>query len=395
SGRGSEPCSANSPSRGRSSLTGAKPPPTTGLRNFAGDAESSRLKASACTATATPGPSGRLSMVTQNGTPKQRWATPARPFIRLTRKGRRWSARHWRSMRTKSSPSLQQAPNLSRKNRPRRRRRPVPNLSLQVPPSPKPSYSVLVPRSATTARRTGMLSIGLPSLQIRELLAPQAELNRPTRARDALNEPTLLQRDDHGVDRRGRHPEAALHVGFSGRDAVEFGVVMDERQVLALRFCKGAFHVGIVDARGLLVNGSGRVKRCCCRPSPIAYSPHWHLGQAHETDLPPKHAEPNKLAWNHRRRWAAVSDKRRRPIAQHHTTNKAQAQGGRYRGASRRPGIRLRRHHRPLHRPGPRSGAALPQPGRVARKPAAGRCQIGADRGGQESLRDSQGSSCL
>jgi hypothetical protein len=40
------------------------------------------------------------------------------------------------------------------------------------------------------------------------------------------------------------------------RRAVDFGVVVDERQVLPLRFCKGAFHVGIVDARGLLVNGS-------------------------------------------------------------------------------------------------------------------------------------------
>ena len=163
------------------------------------------------------------------------------------------------------------------------------------------------------------------------------------------------------MDRRGRHVEAALHVRFNRGNAVEFGVVIDELQVLALRFCKSALHVGIVDARGLLLNGSGRVKRCCCRPSPIAYSPHWHPGQAHETDLPPKHAELNKLAWNHRRRWAAVSDKRRRPIAQRHTTNKAQAQGGRYRGASRRLGIRLRRHHRPLHRPGPRShGSARP-----------------------------------
>ena len=39
---------------------------------------------------------------------------------------------------------------------------------------------------------------------------------------------------------------------------MEFGVVVDERQVLALGFCKGAFHVSIVDLHRLLVNRSGK-----------------------------------------------------------------------------------------------------------------------------------------
>jgi hypothetical protein len=40
---------------------------------------------------------------------------------------------------------------------------------------------------------------------------------------------------------------------------VEFGIVVDERQVLALRRGIAGFHVGIVDCGGLLVNGSVRM----------------------------------------------------------------------------------------------------------------------------------------
>ena len=43
------------------------------------------------------------------------------------------------------------------------------------------------------------------------------------------------------------------------RDAVDLGKVVDGRETSALRFCKGAFHVGIVDGRGLLVNGGVRM----------------------------------------------------------------------------------------------------------------------------------------
>ena len=104
-----------------------------------------------------------------------------------------------------------------------------------------------------------MLGIGLPSLKIRKLITFQQELDRPARAGSALNEPALLKRDDHVVDGRGRHPEVALHVGFSGRDAVDFSVVVDESQVLTL--CRGiaGFHWGIVDGRSLLVNRSSRM----------------------------------------------------------------------------------------------------------------------------------------
>jgi hypothetical protein len=101
-----------------------------------------------------------------------------------------------------------------------------------------------------------MLRVALSSLQIGELITSQQELYRPACARSALDELSLLQDDDRVVDGRGRHPEVALHVRFSGRDAVEFGVVEDERQVLALRRGIAGFHPGIVDGRRLLVNGS-------------------------------------------------------------------------------------------------------------------------------------------
>ena len=112
-----------------------------------------------------------------------------------------------------------------------------------------------------------MLSIGLPSLPVRQLITSQQELDRPSCARSALDELPLLKRDDHVVDGRGRHLEVALQVGFSRRNAVEFGVVVDERQVLSLRRGIGAFHVGIVDRPGLLVNGSVRMMSLPLGPS--------------------------------------------------------------------------------------------------------------------------------
>src|SRR2546425_10356116 len=44
----------------------------------------------------------------------------------------------------------------------------------------------------------------------------------------------LLQRHDHLVHRRSRDPKIALHICFGWRLTIEFGVVINERQVLPL-----------------------------------------------------------------------------------------------------------------------------------------------------------------
>ena len=132
------------------------------------------------------------------------------------------------------------------------------------------------------------------------MIAPQQEVYRPARARSALNEPTLLQRDDHVVDRRGRHPKVALHVGFSGWDAVDFGVIVDERQVLALRRSVVAFHVGIVDGHGLLVNESVRTVLGLAARSVIGH-PVWVRARVRrfinsmEVDLVPRNSQSGAL----------------------------------------------------------------------------------------------------
>ena len=68
------------------------------------------------------------------------------------------------------------------------------------------------------------------------------------------------------------------------------------------------------------------------------------------------------------------------------------AQDHRHRRPSRRPRVRLRRHDRPLHGPGPRGRAALPEQRRVAR---TGKTPEGPDRRGEEGVRDPQGPAAL
>ena len=62
-------------------------------------------------------------------------------------------------------------------------------------------------------------------------------------ARLFVNESLLLQMGQHAVYGRGRDPEVALQIGLCRRPAVNFGVVVNEGQVLALQ-------VGIVRGRG-------------------------------------------------------------------------------------------------------------------------------------------------
>jgi hypothetical protein len=72
------------------------------------------------------------------------------------------------------------------------------------------------------------------------------------------DEPPLLQGHDPVVDRWTRNLKIALHVGLGGRNPVNLRVVINERQVLALRFRVGRFHLAIVDFHRLFVNGSVR-----------------------------------------------------------------------------------------------------------------------------------------
>ena len=100
------------------------------------------------------------------------------------------------------------------------------------------------------------------SVQIRQLVAPQPELDRPARARGARDEPALLQGDDHVVDRGRRDLEVSLHVGLGGRDTMDLRVIVDEGQVLALRVSVSEVHPRILDVRRLLVNRIARLLRC-------------------------------------------------------------------------------------------------------------------------------------
>ncbi len=58
------------------------------------------------------------------------------------------------------------------------------------------------------------------------------------------------------MDRRRRDLEVTLHVGFSRGNAVDFGVVVDESEVLPLAFGVGLVHARIVHGHCLSVNVS-------------------------------------------------------------------------------------------------------------------------------------------
>jgi hypothetical protein len=68
----------------------------------------------------------------------------------------------------------------------------------------------------------------------------------------------LVQGHDHVVDGRRQHVESALHFRFSGGHAVDFGVVVNEREVLALLVRVGAFVGEDSGPYHLLVIGSLR-----------------------------------------------------------------------------------------------------------------------------------------
>ena len=51
-----------------------------------------------------------------------------------------------------------------------------------------------------------------------------------------------------------RYVEVTLHIRFSGRDTVNLRVVVNERQVLALRFGVGRFHMLMVERQLSVVN---------------------------------------------------------------------------------------------------------------------------------------------
>ena len=67
------------------------------------------------------------------------------------------------------------------------------------------------------------------------MLGRDQDLNAPGLSRLAADEPSVLELDDHPVDARRRNLEVALQVGLGGRTAVDLGVGVDERQVLALQ----------------------------------------------------------------------------------------------------------------------------------------------------------------
>ena len=55
-----------------------------------------------------------------------------------------------------------------------------------------------------------------------------------SRPRLFVNESFILQMGQHAVDGGGRDPEVTLQIGVCGRSAVDFGVVVDEGEILAL-----------------------------------------------------------------------------------------------------------------------------------------------------------------
>src|SRR5690349_229908 len=60
--------------------------------------------------------------------------------------------------------------------------------------------------------------------------------------RRAFDEAPSFERQDHLVHGRRRDSEVLLHFGLRWRVAVNFAVVIDERQVLPLFFCIVFFH---------------------------------------------------------------------------------------------------------------------------------------------------------
>lgn len=75
------------------------------------------------------------------------------------------------------------------------------------------------------------------SLQVRELIPRQQEPNRAGFARLPLDQPLIVECDNHLVNRRGRDPEVPLHVAFGRWLSMNLRIVVDEGQVLPLARC--------------------------------------------------------------------------------------------------------------------------------------------------------------
>ena len=70
--------------------------------------------------------------------------------------------------------------------------------------------------------------------QVRKILACQQEPDGSSLPGSPLNEAVGFQCKDHLVHRRRAYAKVSLHVGLSGRTAVDPAVVMNESEILSL-----------------------------------------------------------------------------------------------------------------------------------------------------------------
>ena len=68
------------------------------------------------------------------------------------------------------------------------------------------------------------------------------------------NEPPCFECQDHLMYGWRRNSKVPLHLGLRGRASVDFAVIMDEGQVLALFIRKRIFHGGHATGSGALMN---------------------------------------------------------------------------------------------------------------------------------------------
>ena len=86
-----------------------------------------------------------------------------------------------------------------------------------------------------------------------------------------VNESFILQMGQHTVDGGGRDPEVTLQIGVCGRSAVDFGVVVDEGEILALLIgIGGDIFIRVRDRHGVYF---------------MIYYPFYHEGLSHAYHL--------------------------------------------------------------------------------------------------------------
>ena len=82
---------------------------------------------------------------------------------------------------------------------------------------------------------TGHFSVQMVTLdQVRQLVARNQQTDGSSLARCSPDKAMSFERQDHLVYGRRRDVEVLLHFGLRGRAPVDFAVVVNERQVLAL-----------------------------------------------------------------------------------------------------------------------------------------------------------------